>query len=91
MLKHIFANISAQGASFFKPIFAYSKTLNCGKTGPDWAKRLVIQVSVTPNRVESGEISQAAKLLFPSVISPGAKILTFTPLDDLLHFLTFKR
>ena len=45
-----------------------SKTLNCGKTRHDWAKRLVIQVSVTPNRVESGEISQTAKLLFPSVM-----------------------
>ena len=36
------------------------------KTRPDWAKRL-IQVSGTTNRVESGDISQTTKSLFPSV------------------------
>ena len=45
-----------------------SKTQNYWKTRPDWAKRLSILVSMTPNRVESGEISQAPKMLFPSVI-----------------------
>ena len=37
-----------------------------GETRPDWAKRLFVHVSVTPNRVKSGEISQVPKLLFPS-------------------------
>ena len=36
-----------------------AKKQNCGQSRPDWAKRLFIQVSVTPNRVESVEISHA--------------------------------
>ena len=45
-----------------------SKTQNFGKTRANWAKPLFIQVSVTPNRVESGEISHAPKSLLHSVI-----------------------
>ena len=44
------------------------QTQNCGETKPDWAKRLFIPVSITPNWVESGETTQAPKLFFPSVI-----------------------
>ena len=44
-----------------------SKTQNCGKTRPDWAKWLFIQLSVAPNRVESGEISQTKSSLCHSV------------------------
>ena len=40
------------------------------ETTPDWAKRLFIQVSLTSNRVESGEIFQAPKLLFPIAVLP---------------------
>ena len=45
----------------------HPKTQNCGKNRPDWAKWLFIQVSVAPNRVESGEISQTASPFFYSV------------------------
>ena len=44
------------------------KNQNCGKTRANWAKPLFIQVSVTPNRVESGEISHSPKSLLLSVI-----------------------
>ena len=43
-----------------------AKKQNCGKTRPDWAKRTFIQVSVTPRRVESSEISHAPKPLLHS-------------------------
>ena len=45
-----------------------AKTQNCGKTRAYYTKRLFIQVSVTPNRVESGEISHAPKPLLHSVM-----------------------
>ena len=45
-----------------------SKTQNFGKTRANWAKPLFIQVSVTPNRVESGEISHAPKSLLHCVM-----------------------
>ena len=41
-----------------------SKTQNCGKTRANWAKPLFIQVSVTPNRVESVKISQSPANFF---------------------------
>ena len=53
------------------------KKQNCGPTRPNLAKKLFIQVSVTPDRVESGEISQAQKLLFPSVIKIQIKSYRF--------------
>ena len=37
----------------------------CGTTRPDLAERLSIQVSVTPNIVESGEISQTQTNVVP--------------------------
>ena len=57
------------GVKKFMKIFQKSskiaaKTQNCGKTRPDWAKRIFIQVSVTLNRVESVEISHATANLF---------------------------
>ena len=48
-----------------------SKTQNCGKTRANWAKPLFIQVSVTPNRVESGEISHSPKSLLHRYLTPG--------------------
>ena len=41
---------------------------NCEKSWPDWAKRPFIWAYGTKNLPESGEISQAAFSLFPSVI-----------------------
>ena len=41
-----------------------SKTQNCGKTRANWAKPLFIQVSVTPNRVESVKISHSPANFF---------------------------
>ena len=55
-----------------------SKTQNCGKTRPNWAKWPFIRVSVTPYRMESGEIFQTASpffILFPSV----SNIITLDP------------
>ena len=42
-----------------------SKPQNCMKTRRYWAKRLFIQVPLTPNRVESEDISQAPKIAVP--------------------------
>ena len=47
---------------FFSKIAA--KTQNCGKTRPDWAKKIFIQVYVTPSRVELGELSHAPQTFF---------------------------
>ena len=44
------------------------KTHKLQETRPDWAERLFIKVYVTPNKMELGEISQAPKCVFPSVI-----------------------
>ena len=61
------------GVKKFMKIFQKSskiaaKTQNCGKTRPDWAKRIFIQESIIPSRVESGNISHAPKPLLHSVI-----------------------
>ena len=67
-----------------------SKTQNFGITRANWAKPLFIQVSVTPNRVESGEISHAPKSLLHSVINIvqlshklNLNISSFQPQNDL--------
>ena len=57
------------GAKMFMKIFQKtskiaSKTQNCGKTRANWAKPLFIQVSVTPNRVESVKISHSPANFF---------------------------
>ena len=67
------------------------KKQKLGKTRPDWAKRLFIHISVTPNRVESSEISQTANSLFPSVINLAQLVSLSVALPAELVLLLFPK